>query len=186
MALLDRLRSRRPTAAAAHALYAQAIRQARAPSFYAGLGVPDTLDGRFDLLVLHVFLLLHRLKREGKATQQVSQALFDLMFRDMDRSLRELGVSDHSIGKRVKQMLAAFYGRLRAYEEALAEPARLAEALRRNVYREAGAEAAAPLRLAAYVEAEVARLAGLSRDALLCGEAGFAHPDFTQKGQEIR
>src|ERR1700761_176269 len=97
-------------------LYAKAVAQARQPVFYAEREVPDTVDGRFDLLVLHVFLLLHRLGAEGKATKSLNQGLFDLMFADMDRSLREMGVSDMSVGKRVKDMARAFYGRVDAYE----------------------------------------------------------------------
>src|SRR6202042_1273633 len=93
------------------------VAQARSPEFYSVLGVPDTVDGRFDLLVLHVALVMRKLGPEADIKQQ----LFDLMFADMDQSLREMGVGDMSIGKRIKPMIAAFYGRAQAYERALVE-----------------------------------------------------------------
>ncbi|TAD86787.1 MAG: ubiquinol-cytochrome C chaperone [Alphaproteobacteria bacterium] len=114
----------------AAALYAAAVERARDPHFYAAWEVPDTLDGRFELVALHVFLLL----RHRKADQVLGQALFDTMFQDMDRALREVGVSDVVIGDRIKHMVRGFYGRIAAYEAALAEPALLAPALLRNVY----------------------------------------------------
>ena len=125
-------------------LYAAAVTRARSPRFYADWAVPDTLDGRFEMIVLHVFLVL----RHRKDQPELGQAVFDLMFRDMDQSLRELGVSDVVVGNRIKEMARAFYGRVAAYEAGLAEPAALAEALRRNVYgtlETAPAEAVAAL-----------------------------------------
>ena len=113
----------------AHALYLIAVAQARQPLFYAEHGVPDSVDGRFDLIVMHVFLLLRPLSKlaeqDGDVELQaragnISQALFDTMFGDMDRSLREMGVSDIAVGKRVKHMAKAFYGRVAAYDEGLA------------------------------------------------------------------
>ena len=97
--------------------------------FYQALGVPDTLDGRFDLVALHVFLLVHRLQRApGPA---LAQAVFDAMFSDMDNNLREIGVSDLSVGKRVRAMWEAFHGRSKAYASALeaADGSALAAAL---------------------------------------------------------
>jgi cytochrome b pre-mRNA-processing protein 3 len=115
-------------------LYARAVEQARRPEFYSGLGVPDTLDGRFEMIALHVFLLLHRLKQSGEAAA-LAQALFDVMFQDMDQNLREIGVGDLSVGKRVKTMAKALYGRCAAYEAGLVEgDASLAAALRRNLF----------------------------------------------------
>jgi len=119
------------------ALYRQIVAQARQPSFYRDHGVPDTLDGRFDMIVLHAFLAMRRLKRiEGPEAQKVSQDLFDLLFADMDSNLREIGVGDLGVGKRVKKMAQAFYGRVEAYEAGLtdADPAVLQQALARNLY----------------------------------------------------
>lgn len=186
MGLLDKLRRQRRIQDQAHALYGQAMAQARQPVFYAELGVPDTLDGRFDLLVLHAFLLLRRLKRGGAEAERLSQTFFDLMFSDMDRTLREMGVGDQSVGKRIKQMLQAFYGRMRAYEEALAAPVGLPLALKRNLYRDGAVASETLTRLAAYVEAEAARLDAEPLTTLLGGEAGFAVPPSVQLGTDIR
>jgi cytochrome b pre-mRNA-processing protein 3 len=126
----------KPAKALAITLYRGVVAQARQPRFYRDLGVPDTLDGRFDMIILHAYLASRRLKAIGtSAAQELNQALFDLMFADMDSSLREIGVGDLSVGKKVKAMAQAFYGRVDAYDAGLAvgEEA-LAEALRRNLY----------------------------------------------------
>lgn len=170
MALMNWLRSGRETRKAADALYAALLARARAAVFYAELGVPDSVDGRFDMIVLHMCLLLGRLKQGDEDARRLAQALFDLMFRDMDRSVRELGAGDHAIGRRIKQMISAFYGRARAYDEALPDPARLAEALRRNVYRSAEVDEAALSRLAAYVVEAHRALAAEPLESLLQGE----------------
>jgi len=120
---------RPPADPAIEALYRACVMQARQADFYAALHVPDTVDGRFDVLILHVLLVMHRL--DGDAKQQ----LFDLLFADMDRNLREMGVSDIRIAKKMKPLFAAFYGRARAYEQAFAATDEaLADALRRNMY----------------------------------------------------
>jgi cytochrome b pre-mRNA-processing protein 3 len=142
------------------ALYAKAVDQARQAIFYSKGGVADTVDGRFDLLVLHMFLLLHRLGAEGAAMRGLSQSLFDLMFDDMDRSLREMGVSDMAVGKRVKEMAQAFYGRIDAYEPALADPEQLQVALGRNLYRGGEVAAETVQSMARYVQTQVDVLAG--------------------------
>jgi cytochrome b pre-mRNA-processing protein 3 len=141
-------------------LYALAVEQARRPEFYSRLGVPDTLDGRFEMIALHVFLLLHRLKQRGEAPA-LAQALFDLMFQDMDQNLREIGVGDLSVGKRVKTMAKALYGRCAAYEAGLAEgDAGLAAALRRNLFGTLDAvEDVVLARFCAYLRREAAALA---------------------------
>ncbi|MEJ0067455.1 MAG: ubiquinol-cytochrome C chaperone family protein [Pseudomonadota bacterium] len=109
--------------ASAGVLYAQLIEQARTPAFYGALGVPDSLDGRYEMIALHAFIALRRLRRDGGATETFAQALFDAMFADMDRSLREIGVSDLSVGKRVKEMARGLYGRIAAYEAGIAAAA---------------------------------------------------------------
>jgi len=131
-----------PATEAAHRLYVAIQHQARSPEFHARLGVPDTLDGRFDLLALHMFLVLRRLKAEGKNASELAQRLFDMLFDDMDRSLREMGVADLGVGKRVKAMAQALYGRIAAYDAGLTQTGddRLKEALRRNLYGTIDAE----------------------------------------------
>lgn len=156
-------------------LYGAAVLAARAPYFYTSLGVPDTLDGRFDLVGLHTFLLIRRLRLQPPPGPALAQAVFDAMFNDMDLNLRELGVSDLAVGKRVRDMWEAFHGRSAAYEEAISagSPDLLAEALERNVWR--GEPAAASARvLARVVYAQDAALARQDTARLLAGEAVFA------------
>ncbi|HEY8950065.1 MAG TPA: ubiquinol-cytochrome C chaperone family protein [Rhizomicrobium sp.] len=106
--------------------------RARNPVFFAELGVPDSIDGRFDLVVLHAWLVLERLQELGM--KDVSQGVVNSLFASFDESLRELGVGDIGIGHRVKKMADAFYGRLSAYSEAN-DSAALKNAIVRNVYR---------------------------------------------------
>lgn len=170
--------SRRTDAPEAWALYEAAVARARAPVFYSDLGVPDTLDGRFESISLHVFLILHRLKADRPRTEALAQEVFDAMFSDMDRSLREMGAGDLGVAPRVKKMAKAFYGRVSAYDAALASDADsglLAEALERNLYGtvdtpEAGRVAA----LAADVRANVAALGEQPLTALAAGHIAFA------------
>lgn len=157
---------------AAERLYAAVVDQARRPEFYERQAVPDTLDGRFELVALHAFLVLNRLK-QGEAPPELGQALFDAMFADFDRALRELGTGDLSVGREVKTMAKAFYGRVRAYEQGLAGGTELlADALARNLY---GTVRPAPEHLqamAAYLRTAVQRLGAQDRTALA------ATPDF--------
>lgn len=118
----------------AHALYVQIVARARDPKFYTDFGVPDTLDGRFDLIALHLSFELYRLRAQPQ-TGELMRALQEVFFADMDRSLREMGVSDTGVGKRIKKMTQAFYGRLQVYEIALQNSDSLREALLRNLYR---------------------------------------------------
>jgi len=129
------LTSRKSVRSAAELAYRQIVDQARQAVFFAERGVPDTLDGRFELVCLHAFLYLHRLKRERPAATALAQAVFDTMFADFDRALREMGTGDLSVGRQVKRMAQAFYGRIRAYEDGIAAgDAILAAALARNLY----------------------------------------------------
>lgn len=168
------------TANAARALYRAVVAQARQPVFYRDFGVPDTLDGRFDMVVLHAFLVLYRLKRDGEAQGPIGQALFDLMFADMDASLRELGVGDLSVGRKVKQMASGFYGRVAAYDEALsphASPDVLDRALRRNLYGTVEVSDQHVAAMAAYVRLQASWLDSRPSDALTNGEATFCPPE---------
>jgi cytochrome b pre-mRNA-processing protein 3 len=163
---------------AGFALYARAVGAARAPFLYRDLGVPDTFDGRFDLVGLYAFLLVRRLEAEPPAGHHLAQAVFDAMFSDMDVTLRELGVGDLSVGKRVKAMWEAFHGRARAYEAALgaaddaAIDAALGAALARNVWRGSPPDGG-PAALARLARAEDRHLAGQALAGLAEGEVGF-------------
>ena len=129
---LRRLRQRRETI---DRLYGAIVAQARAPAFYADLGVPDTVSGRFDMLVLHVYLVYRRLASEP-ATRAAGQELFDRFCSDMDGTLRERGVGDLAVPRKMRTIGEAFYGRVRVYEGALAatDEAALAAALEKNVF----------------------------------------------------
>lgn len=160
---------------AAAGLYAAAVGRARAPAFYTDYAVPDTVDGRFDMIAIHVFLLLRRLKAGGEAAGAVSQALYDAMFEDMDRALREMGAGDLGVGRRVKAMAQAFSGRVAAYDAGLDGPEEtLRAALARNVFRGAPGPDGAVAGLARYMREQAAALAGQPLEALIGGQAVFA------------
>jgi cytochrome b pre-mRNA-processing protein 3 len=167
--------TRKPHERSGFALYGAAVAAARRPALYGGLGVPDTLDGRFDLVSLFAGLLVCRISRDpDPRAKDLAQAVFDAMFADMDVNLREMGVGDLSVGKRVKRMWEAFHGRAQAYDAALVagDAAGLAEALARNVWRGAAPEGA-PARLAAVAAAAHAALAARPFAALIRGEVAF-------------
>ena len=162
---------------AGFSLYGHAVGAARRPFFYDVLAVPDTLDGRFDLIGLHVSLLIRRLRHDRRPGPALAQAVFDAMFADMDINLRELGVGDLSVGKKVRAMWEALHGRARAYEAALdaGDAAALAAALARNVWRGGAAPRAGAL--AAIMMASDAALARQNLAALVAGEVAFPSPE---------
>ncbi len=161
------------------ALYGTVMAQSRDPYFYAQLGVPDTFEGRFDLLVLHTYLVNSRLRGGGEVAQALSQDLFDHMFRDMDHVLREIGVGDMGISKRIQKMASKFYGRTDAYERALDEEteAPLRDALTRNVYTGLEPEPVHVTALASYVRRARAELGLQSVDDLIEGQLRFPKVD---------
>ncbi len=161
---------------AGYDLYGAAVAAARHPFFYADLGVPDTLDGRFDLVGLHVFLVIRALTHRPPPGPALAQAVFDAMFHDMDINLREMGVGDMSVPKRMKRMWEAFHGRSAAYEAALAyDDGALEAALTRNVWR--GAENHGAATLARVARAQAAFLLGQDVSTLATGRAMFLAPD---------
>lgn len=109
----------KPAQAAGRTLYARVVEQARSPTLYRDLGVPDTVEGRFEVYSLHVVLLLERLRGHGEAAASVSQALFDAYVSQLDDALREMGVGDLSVGKKMRKLGEAFYGRGKNYQQAL-------------------------------------------------------------------
>lgn len=161
---------------AAESLYEQAVAQAREPVFYESYGVPDTIDGRFDLITLHVFLLMSRLLEEGREGRTLAQKIFDVMFRDMDRSLREIGIGDLSLPKHVKRMMKGFNGRANMYRQAMADaaPGALEEALKRNLYGslEAPPEDMVQM-MAVYIYESADWLGEQKLDALAAGQVSF-------------
>ncbi|HET6158180.1 MAG TPA: ubiquinol-cytochrome C chaperone family protein [Dongiaceae bacterium] len=115
------------------ALYRQIAERARRPLLFTAYGVPDTIDGRFEMLCLHAYAVFHGLKGKGADADVLAQVVYDAMFADLDGSLRELGVADLGVGKRIKTMTEALNGRIQAFDAA-ADSAALTEAVRRNVY----------------------------------------------------
>ena len=177
---LPRLFGRDPSAEPANALYREVVRQSRLPVFYTQGGVPDSLDGRFELIVLHAYLIMRRLKRDGDAGRALSQALFDMLFADMDRSLREMGVGDLGVGRRVKAMARGFFGRVAAYDEGLAgDDEILAEALRRNVYGTISIPLDALKLMVRYTRRQDLQCQTCPGDSLLAGNIAFVPPSFT-------
>jgi cytochrome b pre-mRNA-processing protein 3 len=173
--ILPRFR-RNPDQSSIASLYGVIVAQARAPVFYRAYGVPDTALGRFDMVVLHAVLLVRRL-RGASATQALAQGVFDAFCRDMDDNLREMGVTDIGVPRKMRKLAEAFYGRARAYEAALsgADDLALIAALARNVYADTGAVAGAAL--AAYVRAAAAMLDDTDEAAFRRGEARFPDPE---------
>lgn len=161
--MLQRLFKPRPAATAGRALFKALSAQARQPVFYEQLGVADTVEGRFELYVLHLVLVLHRLKGEGSQAAETSQATFDAFLRNLDEGLRDMGVGDLSVGKKMRKLGEAVYGRIKGYDRAFAEadPSGALEVLvTRTVYQDrADAAVAAAARLARYASETAAAFA---------------------------
>jgi cytochrome b pre-mRNA-processing protein 3 len=165
---------------AAERAYGRVVEQARRPGFFLDCGVPDTLDGRFELICLHAFLYLHRLKREEQRAAPLGQRFFDTMFADFDRSLREMGTGDLSVGREIKGMAEAFYGRVAAYEHGLAgDDSVLQPALARNLFGTAPPTQPRLEAMALYARREAARLNQQDAAALLAGQVWFGDPPCT-------
>lgn len=159
------------------AIYAALVHKARDPKFYVDLGVPDTVDGRFDMVVIHAMLVMRRLRETPAEVHATGQRLFDLMFTDMDRSLREMGVGDMSVGKHVKRMAKAFYGRAAAYEEGMDGGAgALEKSLLENLYRHGQPPAGALAGMADYLHRASVYLAQQPVAAVVGGRIDFGVP----------
>lgn len=172
---LKSLFKERPAAAAGKALYARVVEQARTPAFYAELGVPDTVMGRFELYTLHAILLVLRLKGRGPAAAEAVQALFDAYLAGLDIALREIGVGDLSMGKKMKKLGRAFYGRTGSWERALSGAEDIDALVARTLHE--GIEGADPSPLSRYARSAAAALAEQSDTAFL--EGNVAWPEVT-------
>ncbi len=159
------------------ALYGAIVAQARQPAFYSDFGVPDTVEGRFELIVLHLVLFLHCLGR-GPAASSVGQQLFDVFCRDLDDNLREMGVGDLAVPKRMRRFGEAFYGRQAAYCAAVAVPdgQELEKAFARNIFGVVGADERAA-RLAGYARALKGQLDTEAEEVLLAGKVHLPSPE---------
>lgn len=156
-------------------LYVAIIKQSRNPDFYMHLDVADTPEGRFDMIALHAFIVMRRLKMEQDRTEKFMQALYDLMFADMDQNLRELGVGDMGLARRVPKMAEAFYGRITVYENGLAQndDVDLKAALDRNLYRKTPVKDESLTQMARYLRREAHNLENTAIESLLKGDVSF-------------
>jgi cytochrome b pre-mRNA-processing protein 3 len=158
-------------------LYGTIVAQSRVPAFYQIYQVPDTVNGRLEMIMLHAVMVVERLAGEAGPGRQLGQGLFDAFCQDMDASLREMGVGDLAVPRRMRGIGEAFYGRQAAYKAALTDPddQALAAALARNVFAGATVPAAAE-RLAAYVRQAVEDLAAQGADAFQRADVTFPDP----------
>jgi len=171
---MKRLFAGRSEKAVAARLYEAIVGQARREEFYTRAGVPDTVDGRFELIALHAYIVLRRLKTDHDQARVLAQAVFDRMFDDMDRNLREMGAGDLGVGRRVKAMAKAFYGRIDAYDRGLlADDAGLAEALRRNLFGTARPSPQGLAEMTSYLRAQIDRIAARPLEDILSGAIEF-------------
>lgn len=169
------LKRNRQNDAIAAALYGTIVAQARTPALYADFGVPDTVEGRFEMIVLHLALVLRHLRADERQ-KAAGQALFDTFCTEMDRALREMGVGDLGVGKRMRKMAEAFYGRAGSYDAGLAagDAAAISATIGRTLFDEASDPRAGAL--AAYA-AEIDRaLARTPPDALLAADVAWPRP----------
>lgn len=177
--------ARRERETAARSLYGAIVEKSRTTAFFATLGIPDTTEGRFEVVALHAALVMRRLKTEGELGRALSQELFDLMFQDVDASLRELGVGDMSIGRYVKRFARQFYARIEIIEQTLEsdDRARLAPFLASNVWRGGAPPSPEALdRLIDYLQALAAGFGDLPGAALLQGDVDASRwPDVRRR-----
>lgn len=168
--MLARLFRPRPAKARAEAVYLSLTRQARRPELYGALGAPDTNEGRFEIYALHLAVVLRRLKRQGGEAEELSQALFDRFVRGLDDAMREMGVGDLSVGKKMRKLGEQLYGRLKRYDEALdAEDETLLDPLlERTVF--AGVDSPDPQPLAAYARSADSAFASAPLEVLFAGD----------------
>lgn len=177
--MILRLFRRTPRKEIIASLYGTIVAQARVATFYQIYGVPDTVNGRFEMVLLHAVLVLRRLEEGAPPVRHLGQAVFDRFCSDMDESMREMGVGDLAVPRKMRRIGEAFYGRQAAYRAALAAPAvpgddPLAVVLERNVFADAPDRDGAR-RLAAYVRVAANRLAG--QDGFGRGEVVFPAPE---------
>ena len=159
----------------AASIYASFAGQARQPAFYLDFGIPDTVDGRFEMVALHAFLVFRRLKGQGAEAARLTQAVYDIMFKEMDLALRELGAADLGVGKRIKHMTEALNGRIQVYEKALdaGSDDDLWAALRRNLYGTVEIDDRCISAMITYVKATAAALETQDIAELIGGKVRF-------------
>jgi cytochrome b pre-mRNA-processing protein 3 len=175
--MISRLFRRAPQDPSIASLYGTIVAQARAPAFYQFYAVPDTVNGRLEMIMLHAVLFLGRVEAEAAPVRALGQGLFDHFCRDIDASMREMGVGDLAVPRKMRRIGEAFYGRQAAYRAALAAPdeGSLVAVLERNVYADAP-QAGAARRLAAYIREAVRRLAAQDSESFALAKLAFPDP----------
>ena len=168
----------KPHEEAALTLYGLIVAQARQPYFYRDLKVPDTVEGRYDMIIMHAFLVFYRFKNEDEETRELGQVVFDTMFKDLDQSLREMGVGDMGVGPRIKKMAASFYGRVMAYDKALeaSDNDILEQVIARNVFNKLNPDALVLRHLASYIRRNVDRLETMGVNEIRAGSLTYVNP----------
>ncbi len=175
--MLSRIRERRDNRELAGRLHERLVEQSRLAPFYAEFGVPDTMLGRYEMVCLHAYLVLTRMKREGDRGKRVAQTLHNKLFDDFDIALREVGLGDMGIGKRIKKLARNLHGRISAYDAGLAAGDReLGDALRRNMYASAEPTDEEVSGMIDYVRAARREIDGCPGDALFEGRPAFVDP----------
>jgi cytochrome b pre-mRNA-processing protein 3 len=176
--MFQRLRFREDPHGNIRRLYGAIVAQARTPEFYTDYGVPDTVEGRFDMVVLHVYLVFRRLAEAGEIARVHGQEMFDLFIEDMDANMRELGIGDLSVPRKMQAMAEGYYGRAGVYDTALrdAGDGKLAAALLRNVYAGNENTEAGARRLARYVRHAAKGLADTKTGEIESGAIAFPDP----------
>lgn len=165
-----------PEKAAAADLYDEVVRQARTSAFYDDFGVPDTPEGRFEMIALHAALVMRRIKAAGEDGARLAQAFADAMFRDLDGALREMGVGDLSVPKKIRKLASAFYDRLQSIDDAL-EAQDGAAAVERILTENLIENPEKARRLADYVKRQDAHLSARPLSRFRNGVAGFMPPE---------
>jgi cytochrome b pre-mRNA-processing protein 3 len=175
--MLERIRQRKERRRQAAQLHTAIVDQSRVPTFYADMGVPDTMLGRYEMVCLHAFLVLSRLRRENQDCARLAQTLHDMIFDDFDVALREAGLGDMGIGHRIKKLARNLHGRISVYERGLASgDDEMAEILRRNMYASSEPESAEIARMIGYIRAARDEINETSTTALVGGAPSFPDP----------
>ena len=176
--MLRWLQSRSRLRRRAGEIYGAIVTHARMPAFYTSLGIPDTPVGRYEAVVVHLFLVLERLRTAGPEAPELSRAVIEAFIADMDDYVRQYGSSDVATAKKVRRAAAGFYERAAEYRAGLVERARLDRALAEHVLAN-GVSSARSAALASYMQRAEALLAKVSSAALLDGQIEFPPPPAT-------
>ncbi len=171
---------------AATGLYVTIIQQSRLPIFYQEFEVADTIDGRFDMVALHTYMVLRTLRRDPEETKELSQAVFDIMFADMDQNLRELSIGDTGVGKRMTKMVEGFYGRMAAYDLTLnmkdedQKTAEMQKVVLRNIYRKTLMSDESVSEMSTYIIQQMQDLEQQDLSVIIEGNISFTSPSYTK------